>query len=259
MNIISLGAGVQSSTMALMAAHGEITPMPDAAIFADTQWEPKAVYDWLDSLEKQLPFPTYRVTAGNLREATLSRSNTTGGRFAAIPWHMKMPNGDAAMGRRQCTKEYKLEPIKKQIVKLTGGRKRGSCTMWIGISTDEAGRVKLSRVKYIINRHPLIENIVSRNDCFRWMERHGYPQPPRSSCIACPYHNDTEWRAIKANPLAWLDALEVDEAIRHQPRNRGSQFAHRSLIPLAEIDFSTDEDRGQLNMFNNECEGMCGV
>jgi hypothetical protein len=26
---ISLGAGVQSSTMALMAAHGEITPMPE--------------------------------------------------------------------------------------------------------------------------------------------------------------------------------------------------------------------------------------
>src|SRR5688572_3380034 len=38
MEIISLGAGVQSSTMALMAAHGEIQPMPDAAIFADTQW-----------------------------------------------------------------------------------------------------------------------------------------------------------------------------------------------------------------------------
>jgi len=34
MNIISLGAGVQSSTMALMAAHGEITPMPDCAIRA---------------------------------------------------------------------------------------------------------------------------------------------------------------------------------------------------------------------------------
>ena len=42
LNIISLGAGVQSSTMALMATYGEITPMPDAAIFADTQWEPKA-------------------------------------------------------------------------------------------------------------------------------------------------------------------------------------------------------------------------
>ena len=39
-HIISLGAGVQSSTMALMAAKGEIKPMPDAAILVDTQWEP---------------------------------------------------------------------------------------------------------------------------------------------------------------------------------------------------------------------------
>ena len=40
-HIITLGAGVQSSTMALMAAHGEITPMPKCAIFADTQDEPQ--------------------------------------------------------------------------------------------------------------------------------------------------------------------------------------------------------------------------
>jgi hypothetical protein len=47
MRVVSLGAGVQSTTMALMAAHGELTPMPDAAIFADTGWEPKAVYEHL--------------------------------------------------------------------------------------------------------------------------------------------------------------------------------------------------------------------
>ena len=65
-HFISLGAGVQSSAMAFMAAHGEITPMPEAAIFADTQAEPQSVYDWLDWLEKQLPFPVYRVTKGDL-------------------------------------------------------------------------------------------------------------------------------------------------------------------------------------------------
>src|SRR5258708_5526165 len=65
-HILSLGAGVQSSTMALMAAHGEITPMPIAAVFADTQAEPPSVYTWLDWLEKQLPFPVHRVTAGDL-------------------------------------------------------------------------------------------------------------------------------------------------------------------------------------------------
>jgi hypothetical protein len=42
LRVISLGAGVQSTTMALMATHGEITLMPDCAIFADTHAEPKA-------------------------------------------------------------------------------------------------------------------------------------------------------------------------------------------------------------------------
>lgn len=69
LHVISLGAGVQSSAMALMAARGEITPMPVAAIFADTQAEPQGVYTWLDWLEKQLPFPIYRVSKGNLAKA----------------------------------------------------------------------------------------------------------------------------------------------------------------------------------------------
>ena len=59
---ISLGAGVQSSTMALMAARGEITPMPDCAVFADVGGdEPEEVYKWLDQLKEMLPFPVYVV------------------------------------------------------------------------------------------------------------------------------------------------------------------------------------------------------
>ena len=69
LTVISLGAGVQSSVMALMAAHGEITPMPDCAIFADTQAEPTRVYEWLSWLETQLPFPVHKVTKGSLRES----------------------------------------------------------------------------------------------------------------------------------------------------------------------------------------------
>ena len=259
LNIISLGAGVQSSTMALMAKHGEIIPMPDAAIFADTQWEPKAVYEWLGWLTRQLPFPVLQVTAGNLRADTLSRSNTSGKRFAAIPWFMKMPNGKEAMGRRQCTADYKLTPIQRKVVELIGGHPKAGCILWIGISTDDASRMKPSRVKYIENRWPLIEKRITRNDCLRWMKSRNYPEPPRSACIGCPFHNDSEWRAIKADPVTWADATEVDRAIRKQPGFRGEQFAHRKLIPLEEVDLSTDEERGQGNLFINECEGMCGV
>lgn len=46
-HVLSLGAGVQSSTLAFLAAHGVVEPMPALAIFADTGWEPKAVYEWL--------------------------------------------------------------------------------------------------------------------------------------------------------------------------------------------------------------------
>ena len=258
-NIISLGAGVQSSTMALMAAHGEIMPMPDCAIFADTQWEPPAVYNWLCWLTQQLPFPVYRVTSGNLRQDTLTRSNSRGKRFAAVPWFMRLPNGKQAMGKRQCTYDYKLRPIQRKIVELLGGYPKSGCYLWIGISTDEAARMKPSRVKYIENRWPLIEQSISRNDCLQWMVRHDYPAPPRSSCLGCPFHNAAEWRAIKADPELWKDVVEVDAAIRNQPGFKGEQYAHRSMVPLSEVDLSTDEDRGQLNMFNNECEGMCGV
>ena len=51
--VLSLGAGVRSSTVLLMSYHGEL-PLLDAAIFADTQWEPKAVYEHLEWLKQEV-------------------------------------------------------------------------------------------------------------------------------------------------------------------------------------------------------------
>lgn len=65
LRVLSLGAGVQSTTLALMATKGEIEA-PDCAIFADTGWEPKAVYRHLQWLEDVLPFPVHRVSAGDI-------------------------------------------------------------------------------------------------------------------------------------------------------------------------------------------------
>lgn len=267
MNIISLGAGVQSSTMALMATHGEITPMPDGAIFADTQWEPKAVYDWLNWLEKQLPFPVYRVSKGNLRD---NITKTAHDRFVSMPFYLDTGNGEYGMVRRQCTREFKVEPIEKKTRKLLGyePRKRipeRTAIMWIGISRDEATRMKPARNKWQINRWPLIEKYMTKADCLLWMKRNDYPEPPKSSCIGCPYHSDAYWRKMRdSDPESWNDAIEFDGLIRncasHQSKAmKSKQYLHSSLKPLDQVDLSTDEDRGQLNMFNNECEGLCGV
>lgn len=264
-NIISLGAGVQSSTMALMAAHGEITPMPDCAIFADTGWEPKAVYEWLDWLEKKLPFQVYRVSSGNLRKDIEAHRNSTGQRFAAVPWFMTKPDGDGAMGRRQCTAEYKLKPVRRKLRELVGLTPGQRCKevrahQWIGISSDEITRMKMSRDRWCENRFPLVDLRMSRWDCLRWMERNGYPAPPRSSCLGCPFHSNAEWRRQRdMSPEEWADTLLVDEMIRHQPKIHARQFMHFSRIPLKDVDLSTAEERGQMNLFENECEGMCGV
>jgi len=269
LRVISLGAGVQSTTMALMAAHGEITPMPDCAIFADTGWEPKAVYEhlaWMRS-PNVLPFPVHVVNNGNIREALTSEVS---GRYAAVPFFLRKANGEEGLGRRQCTHEYKLVPLKWKQRELMGVERKsrlpkGACEVWIGISTDEAMRMKPATAAWQTNRWPLIEKRMNRNDCLRWLERNSYPKPPKSSCIGCPFHNDAHWRDMRDNsPAEFADAVAVDATIRaggtqSNKNMKLAQFMHRSLKPLDQVDLSTAEDHGQLNLFNNECEGMCGV
>ena len=266
LKILSLGAGVQSTTLALMAARGDIAP-PDCAIFADTQWEPAAVYRHLDWLVGQLPFPVYRVTSGNIRSDIIAGQTTRMGRFSAVPWFLRMPDGKAGMGRRQCTAHYKLEPIRREVRRLLGVGPRqyvrpGAVEMWIGISSDEAHRAKPSRRRYIVNVHPFLDMRVSRGRCLSWLAERQYPRPPKSACVCCPFHSDDQWDELTPDERA--DANMVDGLLRDGGSARGirgQQFMHRSLKPLADIDFAALVARGnrQADLFGNECEGMCGV
>jgi hypothetical protein len=266
--VISLGAGVQSSVMALKAARGELGPMVDCAIFADTGWEPEAVYHHLDWLEKQLPFPVYRVQEGNIKEDLNTELNTTGHRFASIPFFLINKDGSNGMARRQCTSEYKLKPIRRRVRELVGLKPRQRTPkgvmveMWIGISTDEIMRIKPNGDSWVTNRWPLIEERISRRDCLQWFEDH-YPGRSlvKSACVGCPFHNNYEWRQIReADPAEFEEACKIDDQLRTQKgRFHGKRFLHADRIPLRKVDLRTEEDRGQLNMFNNECEGMCGV
>jgi hypothetical protein len=270
-HVISLGAGVQSSTMALMAKHGEISPMPDAAIFADTKAEPRRVYEWLAWLEMQLPFPVYRVVhkEGLLANIMSTEVNGSKERFISVPFFTSSHHG--GMTRRQCTREYKVQPIEKKVRQLVGlapgqrAPKRILAVQYIGISLDEATRMKPSRTHWINHRWPLIEMRMTRSDCLVWMRENGYPEPAKSSCTFCPYHNAQMWRDIKDNdPESWQQAVEVDRHIRSGVASvardlHAELYLHRSLKPLEEVDLSTAEERGQLNLFENECEGLCGV
>lgn len=271
-HLLSLGAGVQSSTLALMAAAGEVTPMPVAAIFADTQDEPDAVYSWLEWLEKKLPFPVHRVTAGKLSARALEFRTSKQGRVYTktdIPFHTLSASGDRGMVQnRACTADFKIIPILKKAREL-GGIKRGQKSVgviqWIGISLDEIYRMKPAREPWVKNIWPLVSAGMKRHDCLRWMEARGYPVPPRSACIFCPFKSNHEWRILRdEDPAAFERAVAQAKASNESNIGKGgllksTMYLHRSCVPLSDVDLSTDSEHGQGLLWGNECEGMCGV
>lgn len=267
--ILSLGAGVQSSTALLMSCHGEL-PKLDAAVFADTHWEPAEVYTWLKELteiSEKAGIPVFTVSTGDLRADALRSSigaqQEGEVRAASMPLYVTQPGeSKAGMIRRQCTREYKIDPIRREIRRVIGVAPRGrvgpgTVDLWMGISSDEASRMRPSQVQWITHIYPLIDQDppMRRSDCNMWLKRHGYVNVPRSACIGCPFHSNAEWEEIKKNPVEWADAVEFDEAIRDRDVRGGSAFLHRSVTPLKEAVM----DDGSLRLWDDECTGYCGV
>jgi hypothetical protein len=276
LRILSLGAGVQSSTLALMIENGEL-PLIDAAIFADVKGEPQKVYNWLEYLKTKITsYPIHIVTWRDLKQDILDAAKGEYKAFTAPFFTKNIETGKKGMLMRQCTADYKIKPVVQKVRNLLGlkkGEKRKKGTnveLLMGISLDEVVRMKVNPLKYITNEYPLVDKKMTRQDCLQWLEDNFYPTPPRSACTFCPYHSNKEWLNIKnGDPKEWKEVVEMDKAIRSQERfkekNKGSGtlkdeiFLHRSCKPIDEVDF--EETSPQLDLFygfSNECEGMCG-
>lgn len=247
LTVLSLGAGVQSTTIALLAVQG-LLPRPDVAIFADAGWEPATVYTHLDRLAPVLAhagIELRRVSAGDLRADALDPAH----RFASVPYTQRQPgpcrrchaSGSRAgetcvrcrgsgwddgrgIARRQCTGEYKTKPIKAEVRRIPGyphpsGVPAGvHAEQWIGFSTDEIGRRNDHRSwpRYQRPAYPLIDHLpMTRRDCQRWLTSRGWTVT-RSACIGWPFHGNRTWRELRDHrPKEWAQAVAFDHAIRH--------------------------------------------
>jgi hypothetical protein len=277
--VLSLGAGVQSSTLLYMAAEGEIHV--DAAVFADTQWEPKRVYEHLELLKgiaDDAGIDLRVTTKGNLPERVRLQNDAPGSanadgsktkHYVTIPLHTIDAKGKPGMIRRVCTHDFKIVPIKKQVRVIMAERGARTVDQVIGISLDEFQRMRDSDVKYIRHVYPLVDRRITRNQCIAWIREHGYPMPAKSACIGCPFHSDSFWRYLKdESPEEWDEAVEFDRAIRSGgPMGEsfdGEAFIHRSRQPLELVDLRTAKERGQMSLFDDgfdeACDGgVCGV
>lgn len=287
--VLSFGAGRQSTTCLLMSCRG-ILPKLNAAIFADTGWEPDAVYrhlEWCKEIAAKHGIPVHVRTAGDLRADLLEfwnqRKSTDGKRHASIPAFVKNPDGSRGIVRRQCTGTYKIDVVERFIREEILGLKKGqrwptvpTVRQWIGISADEIQLVRKTPRPALEFYYPLLEQELKvaselfprgfrSEDCLAWIKKEGFPPPPRSACIGCPFHSNKEWAAMKrTRPDEFADACEVDRLIRENDTNRlqekgmlhGQPFLHSSLIPLEMVDFGKASESGGMD---NECSGMCGV
>jgi len=217
----------------------------------------------LDYVESLVPFPVYRVMEGEGLEVSTIDS-VKGGRFASPPFFTESKGG-GGMLMRQCTREYKIKPIERKVRELVGlkkgqrGPKEVAVRQWIGISMDERTRMKPSRVKWIEHIWPLIDVQMHRHHCINWMREHGYREPSKSACYFCPYHDNATWQnMLDHDQDSWVQAVKMDELIRNGVRGTTEKlYLHQSMQPLTECDF--DPARDQIDMFNNECEGICGI
>lgn len=254
-HIISLGAGVQSSTMALMAAEGTLGTKVDFAVFADTGDEPDEVYDWLATLKRLLPF---KVITAKSHHGSLSQNLFKWG-FSQIPcFSRNRKTNEPGKGKRQCTNHWKIRPINRSIkVELGLFRKRiqpGIIHVLKGISIDEVSRAKPSREKWETTEFPLLDKNISRSGCVAWLDKRGH-SAPKSACFFCPLKDQEAWARVSENPKLWAKTIAIDRQL-----NERGEYLHPSCEPIESKPFlkHAKNDR-QLNLWNNECEGMCGV
>lgn len=278
MRILNLGAGVQSTTLALMAKRGDIDPI-DYAIFADTQAEPAAVYRHLEWLVAEVPFPVLIRTRGSLMDNLVNGVNADGQRYCSIPAFTGPPGVNLGITRRQCTAEYKIrvveKAIRRDILQLQPRQRIPNgieIAQIFGLSFDEPGRVARVAANHRGNswrvEFPLYELEMTRADCVLWLKDYGVPhEVPRSACTFCPYRSNSEWKRLKeTDPESFAQAVQADRAIRDKHSRctqgmRDQMWLHRSCKPLDEIDFDANprDAPGQAVFgFSAECEGMCG-
>ena len=136
--------------------------------------------------------------------------------FTPAPW--RAADG-SFMLKRQCTRQYKVEPIRRY---LYDKYKREKIRLMLGISVDEFYRMRDSGFKRIENVYPLVDERLTRNDCRAILERAGLATPPKSSCWFCPYRSArSQAELLKQYPMLREMAAVLERRINDERRARG--------------------------------------
>lgn len=287
--VLSFGAGVQTVALLYLWVFDSVTmpiyeptwknfkgffggEKPDLVIFADTQAEPKHVYDAVEDAKGRcedagIPFEV--VTRGNLARPPKTKS---GVQKIFVPVYTRdLTTGEKGQMQRQCTAEYKVRPVTRRAKQLAAGR---PIEMTLGISLDEAHRMKRrDAADPVQNAYPLVisdylPEPMTRTDCVQYLID-SEQKAAKSACSFCPYRRDPWWAWMYRNdPESYAQAVAYDRWVRDK-RPGFECYVHESLRPLEDVvpGIVAAED-AQTSLFpmtldmagSGGCEeGFCGV
>lgn len=265
LRVLSLGAGVQSTTVLMLSLCGEL-PRFDAVVFADAKRERRATYETLQWCAKQCHrqrVPLYVTSAGDIFD-----------RWWQMPVYTSV-DGQIGMARRQCTTDFKIAAVRRVVRRLWSEAGRPPVLQADGISLDEYHRASTSGVAYITAWHPLLDDPdgqphvpMSRGDCEQWMDDHHYPIPVKSGCASCPFQDDHSWSELRdQEPEVWQQVVDLDRRMRQDGTRsragfRAAVYLHRSGRPLADVALPPPPPTGSRSLaltLEWACKGGCGL
>jgi hypothetical protein len=270
--VISYGGGRQSTALVVLAAQGRLDevmggPVTDAlfANVGDDSENPdtlKFVRGWVmpwAAANNVTVWELDRIKRDGSVETLLGRIVRPELRSIDIP--VRMANG--APGRRNCTKDFKLQVVDRWIRKH-GATADSPATVAVGFSTDEIERVGRRRnAPHGRTVYPLLELGLSTADCERIVMEAGLPRPPKSSCWFCPFHLPRTFAEMERDkPALFRRAVELERTLngKRQALGKDEVYLTRFAMPL---DRAVRDPRAQKNMAAPEMgedgcdEGAC--
>lgn len=238
MKILSCGAGMQSTALALMSCENvrepnkyPLVPVYDAVIFCDLGEEPQWVYEQVAFIEKacktaQIPFYVLKTA---LYEDYMKLFGEK--RVVSIPFWSTDENGKKGKMQRNCTMEYKINVIQKFVrYNLLGYKKYQGMRpeddkaheMHIGFSLEEKRRCGENPHKMFVNKFPLVEMGLERKDNYAYIKDVWGLETKASACTFCPFHRNYFFKQLKETDAARYEKLvQFDNRLEtEQPKTK---------------------------------------
>ena len=249
--ILSYCGGRQTVALCILVAQGKVE-RPERVVIADTGREASETWEYMRTHVEPLLATvglSIEVAAHDLATVDLYAKNGDL-LIPAFTENGKLPT--------LCSSEWKKRVVQRYLRQQGYGPDNPVIT-WIGMSRDEAGRIKPSGVQWQEYRWPLALDLrMTVRDCELLIQRAGLPPAPKSSCWMCPHRLNSQWAHLReSSPVDFDKAVALDEAVF---TSHGVRL-HRSGAALAEADL-TVADLPPLPLFGqvDGCDsGLCYV